>query len=117
MIPPGDCPSRQMLLLEESWEQKVYSVVYAPFGVILKTVPHPVDRQGPTASPPKYVVPYRFPSVARTSELGSSGQPVSRLVQKLWRMVTLPAAVSLKIVPQASSVGQVVLEPPACVIP
>src|ERR1700691_3458679 len=42
---PGPDPSVQPL-----WEQKLYRVVSAPLGVILKTVPAPL-------APPSYVVP------------------------------------------------------------
>jgi hypothetical protein len=42
------------------WEQKLYSVVSLPLGVILTTVPL-------TLAPPSDVVPYRLPSVPWTS--------------------------------------------------
>jgi hypothetical protein len=48
------------------WEQKLYSVVIVPPGVISKTVPQPKAPliQFVGEVPPLRVVPYRFPFVA-----------------------------------------------------
>ena len=49
---PGSAPSVQPLC-----EQKLYSVVSAPAGVILKTVPQPPPLQSVVLAPPSSVVP------------------------------------------------------------
>src|SRR5579872_2873282 len=87
--PLGPLPSAQPL-----WEQKLYSVVSVPLGVILKTVP-PLPL---APSPP--VVPYKFPSAACTSVpegTEPSAQPLSE--QKVYSVVSVPPGVILKNVP------------------
>jgi hypothetical protein len=48
-------------------EQKVYTVVRVPLGVILKIVPQPGARKEEQVLPPPAVVPYKSPLVAWTS--------------------------------------------------
>src|ERR1039457_7264448 len=95
----GPRPSAQFV-----WEQKLYSVVSVPLGVILKTVP-------PLLIPPPAVVPSRSPLAAWTSPATGSS-PSAQFVweQKLYSVVSVPLGVILKTVPP-------LLAPPSPVVP
>jgi hypothetical protein len=72
-------------------EQKLYSVVSLPPGVIEKTVPQPTCLAlQPSLAPPYIVVPYRLPSRPWTKDIKSGFRPSVRL--KLTRLLNFVAA-------------------------
>jgi hypothetical protein len=88
-----------------------------PGVVILKTVPQPKPQL--LLVGPETVVPKKFPSVPCTSPAeGLLPSAQFARAQKLWSVVSLPAAVILKTVPHPELKRQLRLTvPPATVVP
>jgi hypothetical protein len=94
--------------------------------VILKIVPQleameklPLEQTAPLSlAPPFSVVPYKSPLVAWTSRAVGFSPSVQLLwEQKLYRVVSLPLWLILKIVPPNPKVESAPLAPPYDVVP